>query len=386
MSDVVGQSNPAVDVPAVQQAVDAGGTVVLHGSFSFEDVSLPGSAGTRVILVSNEVVIRSDDARVLGGGSAEAGERQTVFLVDAPSKNVSIEGIRFQGGHMTAIRVVRAADLRIADCRIEGFIPSFVTTVPNPQNAALGVDVRGGPFGSVEIVDNRVIQDVNAEDAFGGIFVIGACSDLRVSGNRIDGSTSHAMDIRDVVGPARIEGNRIETGPLCRPGTPGFFVSGLRLLTSGEYLVQENHIDCGCPNGAVVRLGGTTGAVVRKNQIVASVPANETPGAQSAGVVVQGSASGNRILENRIRGRARVAMSVIFSGFPLDRPEGTSGNPTGTELRKNNHRDFDATLATIEVGAGVQGTQVVGGSGTIIDEGTGTVIDGEFQVIPVPMP
>ncbi len=385
MSDVFGQADPAVDVPAVQAAVDAGGTVVLHDTFSFEEASLPGSAGTRVILVSGPVVIRGEDARILGGGSAEVGERQSVFLVDAPGDDVTIEGIRFEGGHMTAIRVPHAGDLRIANCRIEGFIPSFVTGGPNPQNAALGVDVRGGPFGSVEIVDNRVLQDVNAEDSFGGIFVIGPCVDVRIAGNRIDGSTSHGMDIRDVVGPARIEDNTIETGPFGRAGTPGNFVNALRLIGRGDYLVQDNRFDCGFRNGAVVRLGGTSGAVVRENQIVASIRDDETPGAQSAGVQVQGSANGNRILENRIRGRSRVAMSVVFSDFPLDRPTG-SGNPSDTTLEKNNHRDFDATLATIEVGAGAQDTKVVGGSGTIIDEGTGTVIDGDFQVIPVPMP
>jgi hypothetical protein len=35
MSDVIGQNNAGLDVPAVQQAVDAGGTVVLHGTFNF---------------------------------------------------------------------------------------------------------------------------------------------------------------------------------------------------------------------------------------------------------------------------------------------------------------------------------------------------------------
>ncbi len=385
MSDVFGQADPAVDVLAVQQAVDAGGTVVLHDTFSFEDVSLPGSAGTRVIHVSGPVVIRGQGARILGGGSAEVGERQAVFLVDAPGADVTIEDIRFVGGHMTAIRVPHAGGLRIAKCRIEGFIPSLVTGGPNPQNAALGVDVRGGPFGSVAILDNRVLHDTTAEDSFGGIFVIGPCAAVRISGNRIDGSTSHGMDIRDVVGPARIEDNTIETGPFGRAGTPGNFVDALRLIGRGDYFVQDNRFDCGFRNGAVVRLGGTTGAMVRGNQVVASIPADETPGAQSAGVQVQGSASANQILENRVRGRSRAALSVIFSDFPLDRPKG-SGNPNGTTLEKNNAHDFDATLATIEVGRGAQDTRVIGGRGTIVDEGTGTVIAGDFQAIPVPMP
>jgi hypothetical protein len=42
MSDVIGQNNATVDVPAVQQAVDAGGTVVLHGTFNFVNARLPG--------------------------------------------------------------------------------------------------------------------------------------------------------------------------------------------------------------------------------------------------------------------------------------------------------------------------------------------------------
>ncbi|HUG00742.1 MAG TPA: right-handed parallel beta-helix repeat-containing protein [Longimicrobiales bacterium] len=388
MSDVFGQADPAVDVPAVQQAVDAGGTVVLHGTFSFEDVSVagPDPDESRVILVSAAVVIRGEDAKVLGGGSAAQGGRQAVIRVDAPGADVTLEGIRFVGGHMAAIRVGRAGDLRIADCRIEDLVPSLVTGGPAPQNAALAVDIRGGPFGSVEILDNRIIHDVNGEDSFGGIFVIGRCDDLRVAGNRIDGSTSHGMDFRNVAGPARIEDNAIKTGTFGREGTPGNFVNALRLLGTGAYVVEENRLDCGFRNAAVVRVAATTGAIVRKNQIVASVPNDQVPGAQCAGVQVQGSASGNQIIENRIRGRSRVAMSVIHSDFPLDKPTGTSGNPTDTTLRKNNHVDFDATLATAEVGPGAQDTKLIGGGGTIIDEGTGTVIDGGFQVIPIPMP
>ena len=72
MGDVFGQDNATVDVPAVQQAVDAGGTVVLHGTFNFVNVSLPGPLGSRVILVSAAVAIRGQDATIRGGGSAAA--------------------------------------------------------------------------------------------------------------------------------------------------------------------------------------------------------------------------------------------------------------------------------------------------------------------------
>jgi hypothetical protein len=112
------------------------------------------------------------------------------------------------------------------------------------------------------------------------------------------------------------------------------------------------------------------------------VPTGKVPGLQSAGVQVQGSANDNEILENRIKGRGRVAISVIFSDFALDMPPGTDGNPSATTFRGNNVQQFAPTVATVEVGAGAKDTTIVGGSGTLIDNGTGTVVQGNFQPPP----
>jgi hypothetical protein len=128
-----------------------------------------------------------------------------------------------------------------------------------------------------------------------------------------------------------------------------------------------------------VRLGATKKAVIRQNDVVASVPKGKLPGLQSAGVQVQGSAKANEILKNRIAGRGRVAISVIFSDFPLDKPSGTDGNPSATTFQGNNVQHFAPTLATVEVGAGAKNTTIKGGSGTIIDKGIGTVVDGKFH-------
>jgi hypothetical protein len=186
------------------------------------------------------------------------------------------------------------------------------------------------------------------------------------------------MDVRDVSGPGRVERNIVETGTVGRSGLPGQFVDASRLIGSGEYLVERNQFDCGFENAAVVRLGGTKKAVIRQNEVVASVPAGKVPGLQSAGIQVQGSADDNEILENRVRGRGRVALSVIFSNFPLDKGSGT-GNPSGTKFQGNNVQQFVPTVATVEVGAGATNTTIVGGSGTLIDNGTGTVVQGNFQ-------
>ena len=299
MSNVIGQDDATVDVPAVQQAVDAGGTVVLDGTFNFVNARLPGPGGSRVILVTGAVTIRGQDATILGGGSATSGGQQAVFLIDAPGVDVTIEGLRFVNPHNAAIRVTQSRDLRIANCQVEGMTPSAVGL----QNAALAVHLPGGPVGAVSILENRFRIGGTAADSVGGIIMTGPAARLLIADNRITGTTSHGMDLRDVNGPARIERNIIETGTVGRSGLPGQFVDALRLIGSGEYVVERNQFDCGFENAAVVRLGGTKKAVLRQNEVVASVPTAKVPGLQSAGVQVQGSANDNEILENRIKGR-----------------------------------------------------------------------------------
>jgi hypothetical protein len=378
MRDVIGQNNATVDVPAVQQAVDAGGTVVLHGMFDFGNVTSPGPLGSRVILVSGAVVIRGQDATIRGGGSAAAGGQQAVFLIAAPGANVTIEGLRFVNPHNAAIRVAPSGDVRIAACQVEGVIPSQVATNAGPQNAALGIHLPGGPYGGVSILENRFQLGGTAGDSVGAIIMTGPAVRVLVADNRITGTTSHGVDLRDVGGPASVERNHIETGAEGRSGLPGQFVDALRLTGRGEYLVEGNQFDCGFENAAVVRLGGTKKAIVKQNEVVASVPNGRVPGDQSAGVQVEGSADDNDIQQNRIKGRARVAISVIFSSFALDKGDGT-GNPSRTTFQGNNVQQFAATLATVEVGPGAQNTTIVGGSGTLIDNGTGTVVRGNFH-------
>jgi hypothetical protein len=377
MSDVTGQNNASVDVPAVQQAVDAGGTVVLHGTFNFTNARLPGPVGTRVILVTNAVTIRGEDATIVGGGSAAPGGQQAVFLVDASGHDVTIEALRLVNAFNAAIRVVRSGNLRIAKCQVNGVIPSAVTTQSGTQNVALGIHFPGNPVGAVSILENRIQIGGARGDTVGGIIMTGPANSLLILDNRIAQTTSHGVDLRDITGPAQIERNTIETGNVGRSGLPGFFVDALRLIGSGKYVVEHNQFDCGFENAAVVRLGGTTKAVVRANEIVASVPMDRAPGFQSAGVQVEGSAIENEILENRIKGRGRAAISVIFSSFPLDKGTGT-GNPVGTTFRGNNVQQFAPTTATVEI-VGAQNTTIDGGNGTLIDSGTGTVVHGNFH-------
>ena len=288
MSDVIGQNNATVDVPAVQQAVEAGGTVVLHGTFNFVNARLPGPLGSQVILVTSGVTIRGQDATILGGGSDAPGGQQAVFLIDAPGGDVTIEGLRFVNPHNAAIRV--SAIGQSQDRQVPGrwYDSLAVATPGGVQNAALAIHLPGGSVGAVSILENRFQIGGTANDSIGGIIMTGPADRLMVADNRITGTTSHGMDLRDVKGPARVEQNIVETGTVGRSGLPGQFVDALRLIGSGEYLVERNQFDCGFENAAVVRLGATKKAVIRQNEMVASVADGQAPGQQSAGVQVAG--------------------------------------------------------------------------------------------------
>jgi hypothetical protein len=383
MNEVIGQANPAVDVPAVQEAVDAGGTVVLKGTFNFEGVSQPGPDPFGVfrgaILVTAPVVIRGEAATIHGGGSTTDGGFQAAFLVIAPGSDVALEGLRFVSPANAAIRVAGAGSLRIAGCEVDGVVPT-VLAAPDGSSitGALGFHLLGAALGAVTIVDNDIRIGGSAKQSTGGINVLAPVERVEIIGNRIRETTAHGMNLQNVGGPALIERNVVETGPVGRSGEPGEFVDALRVLGTGEYRVLRNDFDCGTANCAGVRVAATTNAEIRQNEIVLSVTPDEVPGSESAGIQVRGTALDNRVLQNRIRGRGRVAISVVHSSFPPDRPPGTDGNPAGNNFQGNNFQQFDATVAAVEIGEGVRDTTIVGGSGILIDHGTGTVAQGNF--------
>jgi hypothetical protein len=85
----------------------------------------------------------------------------------------------------------------------------------------------------------------------------------------------------------------------------------------------------------------------------------------SAGINIRGFAQSNVALNNRIRGRARAALSVdAFKG----------GIPDSNALVLNRFDDFEASVADVFVGDLVTNTRIVG-PGTIEDHGIGTVIE-----------
>jgi hypothetical protein len=393
---VVGTGNPNMDVPAVQAAVDQGGDVVLKGHFSFDrpptiTVGLPGYPPA-MVLVSKAVVISgardaSEEMAIIEGGTQP-------FDVEAPGARVEIRRLRFIRPKAGAINVIAVGGLVVASCKIEGVdpLPGFgsqgveVGTTffpPTPANMGKPEQISG----TIVFVDNDI--DVSgatpADNAVGLLFFSLGQSpdnevDVYVSGNTIRNIGEPAIDVRLVGGRAYVERNVIVTGSVSginpRP-------QAIRLVNTGSYLVAHNSIDCGWASPDAEGIGVFSQvrpefgqqwpikrAIIVDNDVTMSPPEGTAFGTFSAGIGVYGSAQGNVVLNNRIRGRARAGVYVdVFVHAKFG-----GGTPDDNALVLNGFDDFEASVADIFVGNLVTNTRVVG-QGTIEDHGVGTVVE-----------
>jgi len=119
---VTGTGNPAVDVPAVQAAVNLGGEVVLSGHFSFDTPpTIP--TGLQAVGFPPATILLSK-AVALSGAADAIIERGTIPLyVAAPGASVSIQNVHFVSPSKSAIVVYAVSGLVVASCRIDGYVP-----------------------------------------------------------------------------------------------------------------------------------------------------------------------------------------------------------------------------------------------------------------------
>jgi hypothetical protein len=380
---VAGTADPNIDVPAVQAAVNQGGEVILKGHFSFDR---PPTIPTATAFVGGLAMVLVSKGVTISGTLDEAGEMTSIergttpFYVETPGARVTIQGLRFIRPKGDAILVYAVSGLVIASCKIEG-------EEPLPMIGGDGIDIitSGGiptPTnpGKPENISGRLLITNNDIDIAGGtdqdntvgvlVFSVGVPGtevDAYISGNKIRNTTEPAINFRRVVGRAFVERNVLTTGSVVGAGTPQV----IRVVNSGSYLIAHNWIDCGWAHSAQ-GIGVFSQfaewpierAVVVDNHVTMSPPEGTIFDQDSAAIAVRGFAQDNVVLGNRIRGRARAALSVdVFRG----------GTPRNTSLVLNRFDDFEPTAADIFVDNGVMNTLIVG-DGTVEDHGVGTVI------------
>jgi plastocyanin len=382
---VVGVGDPAVDVPAVQEAVDAGGDVLLRGTFSFDQPPID----KRSVRISHAVRIT--------GAADDHGGRATIvggwrpFDVDAPGAGVSIEGIRFVHPEPFAIDVHGVRGLRVEDCLVDH---------PSPRNVPPFGVIAGGlnlfitdrtkVTGEISILDNEFDIGGVATVRTYAMVVIGVGTtadpaDVLIAGNRISNVTGHGVDLRQVIGQATIEGNVIHTGAIGgqEVALSDVLVDGIRILGGGSYVVRGNTIEVGFENAAGIRLQGNnaqsplSGAHIEHNDITMALASGAVPGSQSAGIELRRIALDNAVSQNRIRGRANAAISLLSD------PAGGGAflTPGNNAFVGNNISTFTSTLADVLVGPRVMATSFTGGSGIVDDHGVGTTMKGGYRTL-----
>lgn len=129
--------------------------------------------------MTKSVKIRGDDATIRAGGSAGVVGFQAAFLIDPHRLDGGGHRVRddpVREPHNPAIRALNSGDLRILECEIDGIVPSSL----GARTGALGIDLRGGPFGDVTIVDNRLRIGGTGDDTTGGIAIAGSATSVMI--------------------------------------------------------------------------------------------------------------------------------------------------------------------------------------------------------------
>ena len=389
---VAGTGNPTLDVAAVQAAVDQGGSVVLRGHFSFDmPPNTPaGSIYSRMVTISKNVVIagRPDangDIPVIEGGNWP-------FLVDAADAHVTIHGLHCvrpiagaiwvysAGGFCSPAAALRTCSQVLSMGWKRGSNPTAVSTAifvgadPHPPNAK-NPGVPGDFSGTLAVLNNDM--DVGAiPDALTlGVvmFRVGGSPDkevnILVSGNTIRNVTEPAINFRVVGGRAYAERNMLITGNISSANS-----DVIRVVGSGSYVIARNTIDCGWTDGTAtgIAVAGqpppmapATNATIVDNDITMSAVDGTVFADVSAGIELRGFVQGSSVLNNRIRGRARAALSLI---------DQNGGMPGDSSLALNDVADFQPTTADIFIDTGVTNTFVFGRQASLTDLGSGTTV------------
>jgi hypothetical protein len=259
---VVGTGNPAVDIAAVQAAVDQGGQVVLRGHFSFDAPATksltqalpdaPGRPSAAEVSITKAVSISGAPGK--GGDMATIQGGTLPFFINAPGQSVSFRSLRFVTPIGGAMLVFAVRGFEVSGSRVEGVVPfanssqaiSIVNSnnVPSPTNPGHPENVSG----PLKIVDNDF--DMTGATPAGentlaltvfSVGVPGAEVDADVSRNRIRNVTEPAINFRRIIGRAKIEHNVIVTGSLAGNAVRNAVI---RVANTGSYHVAHNSIVC----------------------------------------------------------------------------------------------------------------------------------------------
>jgi len=380
---LVGQGDPALDLPAVQAAVNAGGTVVLAGLFDF------GATG-RVIL-TRDVHLRGRGGATVRGGLMSFLSPLPPLPVARPGPAISITHLTFEGATYTPIHIAYASSVEVSHNAIRGVLPRFNPALGFWVHAGVVVGtysvfpaavVPGALTGRISIRHNDIEMSSSAPATTlcEGVFLNrtwGAA--VSVSRNTISSCARNSIEAldnhRDAAGAGEIEISHnwlrsqsvgVAWPNVFRPNgiVAGWFFEPLGAIDPGRnplHRISGNRIDLQGAEATGI-FAPTNGVVVAENRIAVE-------GANARGIVL-GAADG-LLAENAIGGSGRHAIDIIpfYAAFP-------SVVADRNTAMCNDVSRFQAGIADLHL-AGNDNT-IIGFAGTVLDAGAGNqVVAGE---------
>jgi hypothetical protein len=160
---IVGQNNPAVDIQAVQKALDQGGTVFLKGTFDFGDKGRVNIA--RDVKIVGELDNKGNPVTKVKGGFWTFHTVPPAQIPPAfPGTKITIQGIHFEGALWVPIHLTYSSGVTITKNKITNVRPMLME---QPIMGMAGVSMQHGivlgPFFCSRLA-NRSIFQMSSQD------------------------------------------------------------------------------------------------------------------------------------------------------------------------------------------------------------------------------
>jgi len=334
---IVGQNNSAVDLQAVQKAVDQGGTILLKGAFDF------GDKGRVNITTDVKIVGERDDkgsplTKIKGGFWTFHSPLPAQLPPETPGPKITIQNIHFDGALWCPIHLAYSSGTTIANNKMTNLRP---IPIPAPIFGKTGVFFQQGIIcgtflaqpkgpkyqpgaftGQFIISDNEIdLYNENPINTMAqGIWVTWATGvNAQIQRNTIVNCSRNSIEIldnhlgQDGSGMIIVKDNKIITAiegiPVPSPNAPNSIVVGWFMDTSGG-LDPRRNIKHVVVNNAIRTRGKTSiGIIALTDGVVIVNNAIVSEGTEASGLSVF--SSDGYIAYNRMEGvSSRPAMSV----------------------------------------------------------------------------
>jgi hypothetical protein len=390
---LMGQDDPAVDVQAVQSAVDQGGAVLLKGTFDFGDKGK--------VLITKDVKIFGEShsvgypvTKIKRGFWTFNSPASAQLPAEIPGPKITIRGIHFDGALWTPIHLAHIGGATIINNKITNVQP-FPSPVPIFGQSGLNFQqgilcgtafvtpqipaYHPGVFeGALTIADNEIdlINDTPTKTVAQGVFVFWTTGiTAQILRNTIYNCSRNSIEIidnflgEDGRGSILIKDNKIETSrlgvPVPTPFTPNGIVAGWYLDTTGGIDPKRNMKHTIIYN-SIRTLGETSsGIAVFTNGAVVSDNTLVSEGSNARSLVLSG--ADGYVAHNRIEGIGSHAL-VVRVWKPL-----TGSNIVFVD---NDFNSFKSSVVDVLFEKETNNNVFFGSGGTVIDFGYGNQITG----------